>query len=271
MENNIKSFGLRRNIYFIYENFKLLLKKFVEYKSNLYASFLFFIIWYVSQIFFILIISNNFGSEIGWTLNEFVLFTILTNVVWSLLGLFKWGHGLFFTLSKGNLNVLLTKPLNHKFKYYFYELDEVGFFYLISNFFYVFILFFYFDVQINYNLVAIIALILNTLFFTFLWLGIDSLNFYSLKLSELIRPFGQIEYNLQYYPGNFFDNNKFKYFLMIFPLYFIGVLLVPLFTQNSVNIEIYYLFILLLVLTIISYLFLLFNWYYGLKRYEAFG
>lgn len=271
MENKVKPFGIKRNLFFVKGSFILLFRKFIEYKENLYSSFFFFVIWYASQLAFILILSQNFGTEIGWSQSEFILFTILVNAVWSIIGLFNWGNGLFFSLSKGNLNVLLTKPLSTKFKYYFHDLNEVGFFYLISNFLYILFLIFYFNLAINYNLLGVIVLIINTLFFTFLWLAVDSFNFYSLRFSELIRPIGAIEHNLQYYPGNFFQETKIKYFLNLLPLYFVGTLLVPLFTQNILTKEIYFQIFLLIILTIISYLILVFNWHYGLKKYEAFG
>ena len=79
-----------------------------------------------------------------------------------------------------------------------------------------------------------------------------------------------IEDNLQFYSGKFFQETKLKYVLNIFPMYFIALLLVPIWSNNITS-EVYFQFALLIILTIITFIILMINWHYGLKRYEAFG
>lgn len=270
MKNNVKPFGVRRNLFFIKECFILLLKKFVEYKSNLYSSFFVFLIWYLSQLVLVLTLSKNFGSDIGWSFNEFLLFIILVNLTWNVLGLFNWGSGLYMAITKGNLNTLLSKPLGVKLKFYFYNLDETGLFFIISNFFYILFLIIFFEPQIHFSLFALFALFLVMIFFTLVWFTFDSFNFYSVGLSQIFIPFRVIEDSLQFFPGKFFQETKLKYFLNIFPLYFVAVLLVPIWSNNITS-EVYFQFFLLIILTIITFCILMINWHYGLKKYEAFG
>ena len=62
MENHIKPFGIRRNLFFIKECFILLFKKFVEYKSNLYSSFFVFLIWFLRDLVLVMLTSIVIAS-----------------------------------------------------------------------------------------------------------------------------------------------------------------------------------------------------------------
>lgn len=270
MENNIKPFGIRRNLFFIKDCFTLLFRRFVEYKANFYSSFFLFFFWYLAQFIFLLVLSNNFGTYIGWSFNEFVLFIIFVNLIWNILGLFNWGGGLYIAITKGNLNVLLPRPLSTKLKFYFYNLDETGLFFILSNVVYIFGLIFYFKPVFYFSFFGFVSIFLLMVFFTLLWLTFDSFNFYSPKFSEIFIGVRFIEDNLQFYPGKFFEETKLKLILNLFPMYFVSSLLVPIWSNNITS-QIYFQFYLMCTLLIITVLILMINWHYGLKRYEAFG
>ena len=123
---------------------------------------------------------------------------------------------------------------------------------------------------INYFLILFVSIIL-ILFFIILWQFFESFTFLFLESRPMLFTFFlTVRGNLKIFNSNFFDRTNFKYFLYLFPIYFVGTLIIPL-TQNKIpeNLLEQIIFILIFLIFLIFITFV--NWRYGIKRYEAFN
>lgn len=270
MERHIeKGLGLKRHLIYIKESFVLMFKYLIEYKINIYSMFITIITWHFSQFILISIISNNFGELISWEFKDFILFIILANYLYFLVGLFSWGNVLFSILKKGDLNGLLTKPLNNKIKFYFYKLDGPSLIFILMSIIYTSVLLIIYEIKIlNISLFIPIALLV-TFLNVFFWLTLDTFELIKMGITNNLLFIREISDNLQLYPSGFFKFTNFKFILNLVPIYFISSLLIPIATNKIINLKLQltYLFSILIVLFIIFFI----NWHYGLKKYEAFG
>lgn len=273
--DNFKPFGFRRNLDYIRVNFFIVFKKMLEYKSN----FFFFAIEHIIYIASLSISFNIFFSQffeiISWQLEDYILFFVLMDWISAIGGIFFWRWPFLNQLiTKGDFNIFLVRPINVFWGYFFSNLNSGLLVYTIINpIIHLFILIYFFDIQI-YNiflgiLIWVAVFVCQVLVsecvhsFEFLKKG-SSISIY--RLTDTIN-YGYANQ----YPFQLFNGVKYKGFFLIFtPMFFIGSLLIPILRGYPIwNIE--------LQLTILFALFviclgvLVFNWKYGLKRYEAFG
>lgn len=273
MERQIeKGFGLKRHLDYIKVNFFLMYKRMLEYKISTIFGFLEQIIFFITQFFFFFVISNHFSEVIGWSLLEFILLGLIIDTIWIIEGLFTWKMGFNLFLKKGNLNLLLTKPMHPFSIYNFSEISNVAFTMIIINIIAFIPLFIFSNININNIIIASLIFILIVLFRILFRFSYSAVSFFSYGLNQTLYNIDmEISNDLaRQYPIQFFKETKLKYILNLIPLFFVSILLIPII--NGENVSNFYLNLILLIFLILIFLIInLVLWHYGLKKYEAFG
>lgn len=260
-----------KNLNFAKENLYIMFKTIQEYKLNFYiALFEQFFFFSVHFIFFYIVL-DNFSDVITWTLLDFILFGLIADSVNVIQGFFHWGKRLQYDIVYGHLNILLVKPINVFFAHYFSKFSIAGFTFLIVNVFVFIFLEIFFNFYLTNILLSLFFLILIIFLNILLYFFIRSFNFFSFGFADFL--IVSVEESVRIgetYPHKFFENSFFGKFLLFSPIVFVGSLIVPLIRGYDIwnfDLQIIVLFSLIVVFSLGT----LINWYYGLKKYEAFG
>jgi len=247
-------------------------KTLIEYKANFYSMFIEQFFYILTDIAFFLLFGSLFSDIIGWEIVDFVIFAILVDFFRAFPGIFAWGKGVSENIKNGNFNNNLNKPLNPFLKHYFSDLSSVGIFYIITNLISFFFIIYYFEIQVNNIFMLLIVMILILIVGILFNLFYQSLGFIVLDIdSNVLDPIFQSMYGIvNQYPAQYFTRTKLVYVIFIIPAAFIGSLFIPLMRNYEIwNIN--YQLTILVILIIFFIIGTIFNWSYGLKKYEAFG
>lgn len=246
-------------------------KRAVEYKANLYSVFLEQFFYMASLFIMFNILFTNFGSVIGWNFKDFILFMILADFLWIFIGMIVWRDWLKYDIIKGNFNLYILKPFNTFYFYFTFLFSHYALIYVILTFFIYSGFIIYFQVELFNIFLGLLVMILIGIFSVAFIEFIRSLDWLFLGFSMAVwSSVWHINNNLKNYPAQFFGKSTFRFFLLIFPNYFVAVLLIPIFRGYEVS-EFWFLIKVLISLTFIFILGIYFVWKYGLKNYEAFG
>ena len=269
-KNNVKT-DFRKYVDFIKANFFILYKKLLEYKINLWSSILLQIVFLSVNLFFVLIISSNFGDIIGWDNYDFLLLVFLSDIIWVLTGIFLWSRPLFYEIKKGYLNVIINKPLSNLFKKLFLDLNESAFVMLILDIpFLMFILLFILKINILKILFLILIIFYLSFFILIFVYFLESFDFYYLGLGESLRKFINIFEIVDSYPYQFFKNFKFRFIFLIFSITYVSFIIPYIRGYEPLSYLLKYLLI-SFILFIIFFIGTVYNWKRGIKKYEAYG
>jgi ABC-type uncharacterized transport system permease subunit len=261
----VKPFS-KRYLDFFLVNLSLMKQHLKEYKVNFYSAISVLVFYTSFTYFFLFVISNSFGDVIGWSYFDFILYSIYTRIIHQTSGIFTWGKNISHSLLHGEFNQHLVRPLNIMPKYFFSNLTSVGFTYFISSLIELSIILIYFNHSISFYVIFVLF-ILSLIEFLFFEV-VESFGFYGKKLDHEIKKFLRPFYNILHrFPFNYFKAFSLKNIFLLFSSVLVVLLLFP--HEFSFSIIFLWSFILLYLLTLVCIL--LFNWHYGLKKYEAFG
>lgn len=270
MDNHITPFGWKRNLEYFKTNFKLMWINTIEYKANFYGNILTLFSFTLIQLFTYSLISYVFSDLIGWKFSDFILFYVLMYLVGQFNGIFSWGKELFIILSKGTLNIYLTKPIKPFIGYIFSILSGYAFISIIFRTILLFLVIYYFNITLNNLLLGLVLFLSIGFLFFLIYQFIESCEFISLNLSSVLDTYWQIDNIFTTYPAQLFRKFPFQFALYFFPLIFISSLIVPLLRGYEIW-NLYSQLTILISLIIIFGFGTWLNWHYGLKKYEAFG
>ena len=263
-------FNYKHYLRYFWENQIIGLKSITEYRVNSINIILLEIFDILIINIFGFLIMSKFGNLIDWTFKDFFTFFIFQNTLYLFVGFFSWSKKLNEFIKLGELNMYLSRPGNIFLNYFFIN-KMSPILYLSINIPFLIWIFLTIKVDIiNYFLIFFVSIIL-ILFFIILWQFFESFAFLFLESRQILFTFFlTVRENLKIFNSNFFSGTNFKYFLYLFPIYFVGTLIIPL-TQNKIpeNLleQIVFIILLLIFLTFITFV----NWKYGIKRYEAFN
>jgi ABC-type uncharacterized transport system permease subunit len=223
------------------------------------------------MIIFYRIIFDNFGGDLFWTANDFILHMILAAILFALGGIFMWKDALFHFIKDGELNVFLIRPLNRSYMFYTTHLASPAIVFLLIDFIVLIGFLIYSKIQLTNLFLGTVVALLIFLFFITVYSFMYSIDLIFLGVSESV---GSVLFKMQslfeMYPAPFFLKLSVKYLFMVFPIFFTGTLLIPVIRGYEVwNIGLQ--FSILIGLIIFFFLGTIINWHYGLKKYEAFG
>ena len=180
----------------------------------------------------------------------------------------RWSNQLFNTITIGNLNVLLTKPMNI-FILYIARVNSSSFVYLLT-YSLVFFPFIINDTNVLTLLLCFLLVIFIGIVHILFYFMLDSFSWISLNVGKtaINTVFHNSQDILRMYLSPLFTSTKIEILMMVLPIFYSGLIFVPLFHVNFEVLKHLKVLILLLILfiTIITI-----NWKYGLKRYEAFS
>ena len=265
--------NIRKYLNFLKENLIISFKTLIEYKADFYSILISNLIEIIIMFSFFSIIITNFSNIFEWTIIDFILYYLLFKVITSIAGIFLWQQTLFIEITKGNFNLLLTKPINIFWIFHLKNIPGIAFFEIILNLSLFTIVLYYFNLIISTSQMIIFSslTVLTIFFFLFFYLFIFSLDFIHLGLGDsLFNPVNKIVYFFLKYPSIFFKSFKYNSLLFLIPTFFIGSLLIP----SLRNYQIYFFYEQIIFLIIINLLLIFLtyrNWKKGIKNYQAFG
>lgn len=264
-------FELRRNLNYIKINLYLMWKRFLEYKENSFIGIFEQIIYMVTYIVFFKTLSNHFGSTINWQYYDFILLLILTDLTYVLNGAIHWESNLDKDIQNGTLNLTLYRPINPISGYYFSKLSSIAIPMIIIDILSTPILITIFSIEIHNILLANLTFILITITGIILWSLISTLSFISYGLNQTTNTiYKQCRGTASSYPAQFFNRTQAKIISIIIPAFYITSLTIPLLRNYTIE-NLIFQITTLLTINIISLIFTISIWHYGLKKYEAFG
>lgn len=262
---------MKKELKYIHENFKIMLKSLVEYKSNFYSSIIEQVFYYFAIGILLFVLYDNFASLVGWNLEQFIFYMVLYDFVLVFVNLFFWGKDLVFDIPSGNLSQYINKPINPLIAYIFSRLSAETILQVVISSLFIISLLIYFNLSFYTLLLSVLILINISLLFFLFRIAITSFAFYGVGFTKyLYRIENNFFFIMQQYPTPFFMRTKLSKILMFYPFFFIGSLLIPLLLETPLQ----NFFIQLSSIIILMILFLsigIINWKLGLKKYEAFG
>ena len=261
--------NLNRNFQVIKESIIIGFKQAFEYRANLYSS----LIAAITDTFisiFVFLVFVELTDSFSMSIYEIIFFILLKQVgldlFWSLQ---KGRYKVFNMITKGNFNLLLTRPVNIFILYTFRDFKAR---WLIISILY-FIVLFSFIVSVGENIFKFFFVtFISVLVFGYLLISIiycaESLGFFKMNVKG--NQIGGLNLTLAGFPPTMFEQFTYRFFLFLFPLVLFGVSTFYYFGRISLEfflLSILISIILSLVLNIITYII----WEIGLKKYEAFG
>ena len=265
--------SFKYNWKFFWTNFLINWKAVVEYKPNFYSVLIFNLAYVCVYVMFAIVLNSLILGELNWGIKEFILFLFLTETFADVVGIFHFGSGLVTMHKTGTLNLFLVRPTNVLLSTFSIQRFNPSLFILTNMMIYIPVLLYLFEFQF-YSIIYALLLYLMICMVQILVVHFSlSLGFLAYELEEISgRVYWETGYGLlARYPAQFFQNNVTVLMLVsLFPVYFISMWIVPLLSTGSFEVRTFEIVVLSTV-TIICLLGIIFNWRYGLKRYEAYG
>jgi len=262
---------------YIRTNFNIATKNLFEYKLNAIFLCIEHTIYFLAIVLLFKVVYNNFSDVINWSLEDYVLLYIIFDLIAATSGVFVLrNERLNMSIRSGNFNIFLLRPLPPFFSYFFANMKNKAFFWIIFNPIIHFSFYFYF---FDWN-IPIFNTLLAIPFILLIWiLYVAFREFcYSLELIKkglswfFIHNLGTFTNTFtRQYPYQFFDSIKYRaILLLISPLFFISSLVIPILKNYPIwnlKLQIFIVLTSIIIFTIGTYI----NWYFGLKKYEAYG
>ena len=253
--------SFRKNLEVVKEKFNQALKENKEYKINLWNIILIDLFLTLTYFLFYKIYGNLILEILDWEFYDFMILFFLTLTLSKIKHFFSLKF-LLIDLLTGNFNSYLTKPVN---TFIFQNLKSLKGAGIVAFVFGIFISF-YFLLNME-NLLLVFSLFLFAFLFewvlnNFLW----SFSFF-MKNSFLWELFFFTQNEAERMTPKVFDKFYFNFF-MIFPTIVGSFWIIEISKGRFYPLDyLHYVFILFLIFIVGT----IFNWKYGLKRYEAFG
>lgn len=260
----------KRNIFqkyweIYYEKMIISFKKNKEYRINFWMMNLFDVVTLFSFMAMYYVIGNLMYDTIKWDMIDFFIYFCLNLISWKML----WQHNLrnfSKRLLQGELNQNLLRPVN---SYFLSSIEDLS----ASNFItgiMLLIVVFYIAVFKYVNIFFAVFLMIFSWFYFMAWANfLDSFAFFA----KGIEVFKEIPYKLNTavdrYTPKLFEGVSFFELVIIMPVTIHAFFVVEMFNGRVDVLSEYYILILGSFLMLILGIFLL--WYYGLKKYEAYG
>ena len=267
--NKIVKYINLRIFEYLYINLILMLKLFKEYKSNVLIQIITQVLYFMSYFILFYIVSSKLNLT-TWSTFDFFFYIIIIDTIVTFSGIFLWKLGLKQMITTGSLSQYIVRPISPFVGFQLSNLSINGFIQFLCNMC-IFIFLLNSDlVNFSFVLVDYFIMILISIFYILVRLFSASVNFFSFGLSHFLyfEFFKSASSSFKMFPSPFFNNFPYQKFLFIFPNFYIGSILFNHMETGILNIK----FILILISLILFLIcFIIFNWKYGLKKYEAYG
>ena len=177
MENNVKPFGIKRNIDYFFTRIFLSKQKMKEYKADFWSMMFFDTILLISFMIAYIVIGNLLSTVLNWNIGDFFLMFCFVLLGWKIL----WIHslrGFSSRLLNGDLNIAIVKPLN---VYFNITTEQINFQNIISGiglFLIAIVYIIYTNIYQNF-LLAFFVFIFASMYLIVLFNFIQSFSFFS--------------------------------------------------------------------------------------------
>lgn len=244
---------------------KLSLKENIEYKVNLYSVLLFdFLTLFVYFIFFS-IYSKLIDDIILLSKFDFVLYYCLLLLGGKFVRFF-FLRNFKYTLISGNLNIYLTKPVNSFFLSSIIRISGANTFTAPILLGITIILILLADYT-NY-IISFVILFFGFIYYSVFFNFFQSFAFFLKDNDKLFFMIQEVNFFSEKYLPRMFENMRFGEIFYLFPSSIFGYFVLMALKGNLIFFD----FISIILITFLIFVFgtYLF-WYFGLKKYEAFG
>jgi ABC-type uncharacterized transport system permease subunit len=262
----------RRSVDFVYESVWVLVKRLGEYKINLYLGLMTSFSYIFGQIIFLISLELFAGDLIGWEFEEYVFYLIVANMMGAFAGMFYYARILHDMLLAGQVNVLLTRPLNVFLQQFMYTvLVEVGLEVLIHLVALVVFFVYYSDSFVFLRAVLLVPFVLlGALLEMLIGRFFDGCSFFMKRNNFMNNLYSDVKHTFCRFPAHIFDGPVRMLSFFVGSVYF-GVYS-TLFMFGRISYDLFFvLFCIVALLDLILVLLIFALWRFGLKRYEAFG
>lgn len=243
-----------------------------EYKTNLFLAILTNAAYTFTFALLYVVFANEFFEIFNWGYKEFLFFNFNAGFFSVFAGSFWFGSNLKRKLLNGELNIYLTKPMPIFWQYFFHT---SFLFIAVSSLFHFLgiMLFFIFDI-IEFNflnfLIVFIFSFMSSFFYVLVYRMFDSISFFIKDNKVFFDNYHAISSIFSNYSAHIYTN-FLKYVSLFFAVAYFGSYATQFYFGNIDLYQLLLLFLNLLLLSLILILVIYLLWYYGLKKYEAFG
>lgn len=252
-------------------NFFIVWKELVEYKSNLVSAVIAQVFFLAAYFTFFGVFASQFGDVVGWNKWDFLLYFLFSDTILMFGGIWI-SKSIEDSLRKGTFNLVLLRPLRISFAYIAHDLNSPVLLMIIINSLLIVPLLIYMKIGLINLIIASFVGVLIFLLYFLLNLGFMSIDFVKIGLGDELRGIivRQVPSILENYPFPFFLKSKIKYFLLFFPIAYMGSLFIPVIRDKGIwalklQLGVIFSLIVIFILLIMAL------WRYGLKNYEAYG
>lgn len=266
MNQYVQQSIFQKYVNILYEKLKQAIKASLEYKTNLYSVLMFDIIAFFVYTMFFKVYKTAIGEILIWTNYDFIVYFLLLLAggkgMW-LLSLMKFNTFLL----EGGINTYLTKPVNTFFLSLIRNTSGVN----IITFPMFFILMCILIVLGNYqNYFISFCILLFAIFYYQMFVNlVQSLAFFMKKNEFFFESARRLIFVNEQFTPKMFENSGFKTFFYLLPTSIFGYFTLESLKGNITQLQYYFPFMVITLICFIVGTYAL--WYYGLKKYEAFG
>ncbi len=245
------------------EIFSVALKQNKEYKANLWSALLINLVYILVMISFYLAFFPLISSISNWNEVDYLMFIFILLLLGKFVIVFSVKR-LNRDLLEGKLNIVLSKPIN---PFFYFSTRFNGAVLVVSSLVFLsflFLLFYFYQFNFIFLFYFIFSAIYQIIFVTFF----ISTAFFIKNNFFLVDISSKINNRIKEFTPNSFRDNLFLKFIYIFPSALGSFILVNILKGN-------YLFFKYFEVILSSFIFFILGtyllWYYGLKKYEAYG
>jgi ABC-2 type transport system permease protein len=244
------------------------LRRDIEYKAQLYSHLITMFFVVTTVIFLVLTLNSHFSEHMPFSSQKEILFFIFSAFFsHSLLGAIGWSKQLSRDLLRGDLNLILIRPVSPILFHFFFRTRTRR---LVSAFIFLcFLIWTAFPLRVEF-LLSLLLILLGSLFYLFFYVSIDSLSFFIKQTNQYKDTLNLIVRQAENFPM-IFTNTKLSVFLASLPIYYYSYLNVQIYFGKVTFFDVIPNIIILILLIIGFLLIYIILWYYGLKKYEAYG
>ena len=257
---------MTKHIEVYYSFLRLALKQNKEYKINLVMGFLANVTVTLAYFLFYFVYTNISNEFLGWKFYDFALMLLI--LLTASLGLRMFCIFLFQrTLLTGTMNLYLIRPVNPFFMSLSKFTGSIVFY--TTLWFLISIIFVLIGNYQNY-LLALLCFVIGFVGHVLIINNILSLSFF-MKENDFLLTLYYHEFvnTIESFTPKVFENLFFGNVLYLVPISFVGYFVIEILKGNTTQFYIYLPWFIGVIF--VSFIVLIIQWHYGLKRYEAYG
>lgn len=264
VEEFVNRDSFSKHVYIFVTKVQIALKENTEYKINLWSAIITNIVFFCVVMIFYSAISPLLEEILGWTIIDFSLYLSMSLLLGKFQGIFTLKF-LQRVLLKGDFNSILCKPVN---SFFYFSTQFRGMILVTLSIFIIInftLILLYYNLSFLFLFYFLFSIVYTSLFFSLFM----STAFFMKENSFFLNIPRKLNNRIKEFTPKAFENYSFANLIYILPTASTSFILVEFLRGNLEYFDI------ILKIVFPSFIVIVFGtyimWYYGLKKYEAFG